>query len=110
MRTFFEENPDISGLIAFSDLLAFEAICVLEEMGRHVPDSLSIVGFDNICSDFPLSPPLCSVSVSKKTIATTAAKLIWDRIEGNALPISHIILPTKLIERKTVSIKEGVTS
>lgn len=103
MRTFLEDHPNVTALIAFSDLLAFEAVCVLEEMGRSVPRDLSIVGFDNICTDFPLSPPLSSISVSKKAMATVSAELLWERIEGNAPTDSRIILPTKLIGRKTVS-------
>ncbi len=102
MRTFFKSTPNITALVAFSDLLAFEAVCVLEEMGLHVPSDLSIVGFDNICSDFPLSPPLSSISVSKKAMATASAEILWERIEGR-VPLEHtVVLPTKLIQRKTV--------
>lgn len=107
MRTFLENHPDVSALVAFSDLLAFEAVCVLEEMGKRIPEDISIVGFDNICTDFPLSPPLSSISVSKKAMATVSAELLWDRIEGKLPPETQIVLPTKLIKRKTVShIKE----
>lgn len=107
MRAFLENHPDLTALITFSDLLAFEAICVLEEMGKRVPDHISIVGFDNICTDFPLSPPLSSVSVSKKAMATASAELLWERIEGRTPAEHQIVLPTKLIQRKTVlSVKE----
>ena len=107
MRAFLEDHPSVTALIAFSDLLAFEAVCVLEDMGKQVPRDLSIVGFDNICTDFPLSPPLSSVSVSKKAMATVSAELLWERIEGRTPAEAQIVLPTKLIARKTVSnIKE----
>lgn len=102
MRSFFEKNPQITALIAFSDLLAYEAICVLEEMGKTVPRDLSVIGFDNVCSDFSFSPPLSSVSVSKKTMAAAAAELLWSKIEGTSAGKQHVVLPTKLIERKTV--------
>ena len=102
MRAFFESHPCVTGLIAFSDLLAFEAISVLEEMGKTVPNDISVVGFDNICSDFSFSPALSSVSVSKKTMATGAAELLWARIEGETVAEHRILLPTKLVERKTV--------
>lgn len=104
MRSFFEAHPNVTGLIAFSDLLAFEAISVLEEMGKTVPHDISVVGFDNICSDFSFSPALSSVSVSKKTMAMGAAELLWARIEGDAVTDPHLLLPTKLVERKTVKI------
>lgn len=102
MRAFFEKNPQITALIAFSDLLAYEAICVLEDMGKTVPRDLSVVGFDNVCSDFSFSPALSSVSVSKKTMAAAAAELLWSKIEGTSAGKQHVVLPTKLIERKTV--------
>ena len=102
IRRFFRQNPNVTALIAFSDLLAFEAISVLEELGRTVPTHLSVVGFDNICSDFSFSPALSSVSVSKKTMAAAAAELLWSKIEGSPPAERQIILPTKLIERRTV--------
>ncbi|MBQ9098426.1 MAG: LacI family DNA-binding transcriptional regulator [Clostridia bacterium] len=102
MRLFFEQHPKVSALITFSDLLAYEAICVLEDMGKRVPADLSVVGFDNICSDFSFPTALSSVSVSKKTMAAASAELLWERIEGRTVEEGHIILPTKLIERKTV--------
>ena len=102
MRAFFEKNPQITALIAFSDLLAYEAICVLEDMGKTVPRDLSVVGFDNVCSDFSFSPALSSVSVSKKTMAAAAAELLWSKIECKDAEENRIVLPTKLIERKTV--------
>ena len=104
IRAFFEAHPDVTGLIAFSDLLAFEAISVLEEMGKTVPGDISVVGFDNICSDFSFSPALSSVSVSKKTMAGGAAELLWARIEGDTPAEHHLLLPTKLVERKTVKV------
>ena len=102
MRQFLQEHPGVTALIAFSDLLAFEAISVLEEMGRTVPQDLSVVGFDNICSDFSFSPALSSVSVSKKTMAAAAAELLWSKIQGNTPCERQIVLPTKLIQRRTV--------
>ncbi|MBE6702639.1 MAG: LacI family transcriptional regulator [Ruminococcaceae bacterium] len=102
MHRFFMAHPEVTGLITFSDLLAYEAIRVLEDMNKSVPNDLSVVGFDNICSDFSFSPALSSVSVSKKTMATAAAELIWSKIEENATQKEQIILPTKLIQRRTV--------
>ena len=74
----------------------------MEEMGKTVPHDLSVIGFDNICSDFSFSPALSSISVSKKTMAAAAAELLWSKIECKDAEENRIVLPTKLIERKTV--------
>ena len=102
IRDFFAITPHVTGLVAFSDLLAYEAISVLEEFGRRVPEDISVVGFDNICSDYAFPHPLTSVSVRKKTMAHAAAELLFSKMEGEKEEETHIILPTKLLERTTV--------
>lgn len=103
IRSFFSKTQHVTGLIAFSDLLAFESVAVLEELGYRVPTDVSVIGFDNICSDYALPPPLTSVSVRKKTMAHAAAELLFSKIEGENEEETHIILPAKLIERATVA-------
>ncbi len=102
IRDFFAITPHVTGLVAFSDLLAYEAISVLEELGCRVPEDISVVGFDNICSDYAFPHPLTSVSVRKKTMAHAAAELLFSKMEGEKEEETHIILPTKLLERTTV--------
>ena len=75
---------------------------MLEELGCHVPEDISVVGFDNICSDYAFPHPLTSVSVRKKTMAHAAAELLFSKMERENEEETHIILPTKLMERTTV--------
>lgn len=103
IRDFFATTPHVTGLIAFSDLLAYEAIAVLEELGYRVPEDISVVGFDNICSDYAFPHPLTSVSVRKKTMAHAAAELLFSKMESGNEEETHIILPTKLVERSTTA-------
>ena len=103
IRDFFAKTQHVTGVIAFSDLLAYEAITVLNELGCRVPEDISVIGFDNICSDYALTPPLTSVSVRKKTMAHAAAELLFSKIEGENEEETHIILPTKLAERATTA-------
>jgi len=108
IRAFLLANPDVSAILAFNDMLAYSIIRAANEIGRPVPESLSVIGFDHIASDYPLPLELTSVSVAKKHIARSASELLYDRIQGTAsAEKQHLVLPTKLeIGETTAKLKE----
>ena len=40
--------PDVDGILAASDMVAFSVYKVLYEMGKRVPEDVKIIGFDGI--------------------------------------------------------------
>ena len=105
IRSFFASRPDCSAVLAFNDILAYSIIREAIAVGRRVPEDLSVMGFDNICSDYPLPIGLSSVSVSKKNIARIASELLYSRITGKEQnpEKQHIIVPTRLFLRETTA-------
>ncbi len=107
IRAFLLENPSVSAILAFNDMLAYSIIREANELGRPVPGALSVVGFDNIASDYPLPLELTSVSVAKKHIARSASELLYARIQGTApAEKQHLVLPTQLSIGKTTAKKQ----
>ena len=105
IRAFLAAHPECTAVLAFNDILAYAIIREAFAMGRRVPEDLSVVGFDNICSDYPLPIGLTSVSVAKKHIARTASELLYARITEKETTAAkrHIVLPTRLFLRETVA-------
>jgi LacI family transcriptional regulator len=104
MRTFFDKNPDCTAVVAFNDIIAFQTINFLNKIGKRVPEDVSVVGFDNISSDFVLPSPLTSVSVSKKEMATVSARLLIDALATNSpLAPQHVILSSQLLVRDSTA-------
>ena len=104
MKTFFDKNPDCTAVVAFNDIIAFQTINFLKKIGKRVPDDISVVGFDNISSDFSLPFPLTSVSVSKKEMATVSARLLADALtKGSPLAPQHIILSSQILVRDSTA-------
>ena len=105
IRSFLSKHPECTAVLAFNDILAYSIIREALAMGRRVPEELSVVGFDNICSDYPLPIGLTSVSVGKKHMARIASELLYDRITGRQQDPAkqHIVLPTRLFLRETTA-------
>lgn len=108
------ENLNFTGILAFSDLVAFETICVLQEMGIQIPGDISIVGFDNIQSNFKLPFLLTSIDTPKTEIAYSALSILTKNIDHNSrgkadgnlentaeFQYSNIVIPNRLIERES---------
>ncbi len=104
MDKFFTDFPECTAVVAFNDLIALQAIRFLEKRGYRVPHDVSVVGFDNISSDFTLPSALTSISLSKKEMASVAAKLLLDIISSKpAAATQHITLSCHLLVRDSTA-------
>ena len=56
-------------IFAYNDILAFQAMTLLEKKGYRIPEELAIVGFDDVVSHVGYLPPITSISVPFDTLA-----------------------------------------
>ena len=105
IHRFLTEHPDCTAVLAFSDILAFAVIRELLATGKSVPGDVSVMGFDNICSDYTFPIPLSSVSVSKKNMAQTACEILFELMHStqSTQAPKEIVLPTQLFLRQTTA-------
>lgn len=75
-------RPD--GIFALNDLLAMGVISQLREMRVRVPESVRVVGFDNIDEARYTIPSLTSIDPGRAQIAELAVKSIIEQAEGRA--------------------------
>ncbi len=102
---FFAQNRSCTAVLSFNDIMAYQIISELVRLNICVPQDVSVIGFDNICSEYSFPVMLSSVSISKKKMAHIASELLTKKMmfEGSTddMPKEHIILPTKLYLRDT---------
>lgn len=93
-----------SAIFAFSDLLAWEAWSYLEQIGKHVPEDCSLVGFDYIQSRIPLPIQLCTISSHKFKMSVAAVDLLIERMKkkNEASEGKAVVIATELIQGNTV--------
>lgn len=89
----------ITGIVAASDLMALGAIRAAHEMGFHVPDDVSVVGFD----DTPLmaftDPPLTTVRQPVLPMSEAAVRALLEQIEGHRGPCHEYVFRPELVVR-----------
>ncbi len=103
MKTKIANNMLPTAFAVLADFLAIGLIKALKELNFHVPENISVIGFNNesIC-EFS-DPPLTTVKQPKKLMGSTAVNLLLDIIEGKEVVNKNIFLPTEIIVRKTVA-------
>ncbi len=104
MPELLEKHSDCSAIICFSDIIAMQVCYFLKQMGKNIPEDVSIIGFDNIASKcyFPLM--ITSVTSSKTKMSNKAVEVLFEELnEANPSP-KQLVLPTKIVERDTTAI------
>lgn len=93
------EHPDLTALVCLNDRMAMGAIQYAHELGRAVPQDLTVVGYDDIPMAAAFSPPLTTIDQQAPKLGRAAAVMLFDVLNGR-LP-TPITLPTQLIVRQS---------
>jgi DNA-binding LacI/PurR family transcriptional regulator len=98
-RRLLDAHPDIDAVFAASDLLAIGAIRALGELGRTVPEAVSVAGFDDTLLGATYVPALTSVHQDFVEAGVLLARKVRALIDGEAA-VSEM-LPARLVVRAT---------
>lgn len=79
---------DIDGICAFSDLIAWEAACFLEEQGLRVPEDIQLTGFDDVSSYLRIPYKLTSVAADLEQEARETVRVLRTRIQSPNHPVT----------------------
>ncbi|SFQ31182.1 LacI family DNA-binding transcriptional regulator [Variovorax sp. 770b2] len=96
------EHPP-SAVFVCNDLMAIGALRAAHESGVHVPDELSIVGFDDIELSAYTSPPLTTVAQPKERIGALAVDMLLERVGGKRRDARKVVLQPELRVRASTA-------
>jgi DNA-binding LacI/PurR family transcriptional regulator len=99
MRMLLSRRPGIDAVFAASDLMAAGAMRVLKERGRRIPSDVAVVGFEDSVVARQTEPPLTTVYQPVEEMGREMAKLLLDRIRGDADERTYVLLDTHLVRR-----------
>ncbi len=95
ISNYFQTSPKRpTAIFAMNDNMALLALKAASVAGLHVPDDVSIIGFDDMDMMSHLSTPLTTVAQDSFAIGKRAAELLIERIEGRygGAPRSELML------------------
>jgi DNA-binding LacI/PurR family transcriptional regulator len=101
MRNFLTSPRRPTAVIASNDLTAIGALGVIHEMGLRVPEDISLIGFDDIAFAHLTNPPLTTILLSRRQLATTALAALDALIQGNRQSLTDLTIPTHLVMRNS---------
>lgn len=96
------ERADLTGLVCFNALSAIGAMKAVGQMGRRIPDDVSVVAIHDLPFADVLSTPLTTVAMPLYDMGARAIELVC----GEALAIGSSVIdthPPKLISRESVA-------
>lgn len=88
-----------TAIFAANDLSAIGAMEVIYERGLHVPEDISLVGFDDIPQASLVYPKLTTVRQPLIQIGKLAVRLLLEKIEDPAREARRVTLATELVIR-----------
>ncbi|MGN0313120.1 MAG: LacI family DNA-binding transcriptional regulator [Lachnospiraceae bacterium] len=95
------KNPSITALFAISDVIALGAMRAISDLGKRIPEDVSLVGYDGISLASYSLPRLTTIRQDTGTMAKRCVDLILTGIHYPQ-PAVHITVPFSLVERESV--------
>ena len=102
-RALLSEGQTFTALFAFNDVSAIGAIKALREAGLHVPQDVSVVGFDDVQSAAFQNPALTTVRQPLRRMGMLAAQTVLEQIGTSELTVhaQQIIVEPELVVRES---------
>jgi DNA-binding LacI/PurR family transcriptional regulator len=99
LRRAWSDGLRPTGVLVMSDAMAIGVMRAAREFGLHVPEDLSVVGFDDIDMSQHTNPPLTTVHQPIRRKGESAVRLLLTVVERRDLRPKQLRLETRLIVR-----------
>lgn len=101
-RRLLERCPELTAIFAVSDVMAMGTIRALRDLGKRIPEDVSVAGFDGVTMSDYTVPRLTTVRQNTQHMAERGVDVLLRNIERSSKPF-HEIVPFQLIEGESVA-------
>ena len=102
-RRLLARQPGLTAIFALSDVMALGAIRALRDLGKRVPEDISVVGYDGIVIGQYSLPRLTTVQQDTQRLAERGVEaLLRGIVLGGSRPV-HELVPFRLIQGESVA-------
>ncbi len=97
-----------TAVFCYNDRMAIGLMVEARKRGVHIPDDLSVVGFDDIEASWYVNPPLTTVHQPRFEMGQQAMQMLLDLLAGQE--VDDVILSCDLVVRESTAPPRGETA
>ena len=101
-KVFLQKHPEVTAFFCASDMMALGVMKAAKELGKKLPNDLSIIGFDDIPLSEYTTPRLTTVSQNMFEMGKKAAELLIELINDEKKNGKHVYLNHKIVARDSI--------
>lgn len=101
-KRLLERCPELTAIFAMSDVMAIGTIRALKDLGKRVPEDISVVGYDGISIARYSIPRLTTICQDTRRLAEQGVDVLLRNIEQGSSPF-HGVVPFRLVDGESVA-------
>lgn len=105
-----KENPQITALFCVNDDVASAAIRAAHDLGKNVPEDISIIGYDDTYIAAGSHPALTTMHVDTIALGRAAVHLLSLRVENPDSARMTLTIHSNLVERDSVGLCKSLSA
>jgi DNA-binding LacI/PurR family transcriptional regulator len=98
-----QSELDFTAVFCANDLSAMGFMRAAQDSGLSIPQDVSVIGFDDVASAAFLSPPLTTIRIETKELASLSVRRLIERARTPDLIPIRVLLSCNLVERRSVA-------
>jgi DNA-binding LacI/PurR family transcriptional regulator len=95
------DDPSVTAVFVANDQMALGLLRALHERDRRIPESISVVGFDDIPEAQYFTPPLTTVRQDFGEMGRSALRLLLDTMQGAGTAAARLTVAPELVVRRS---------
>lgn len=100
-KQLLKQNPNTTAIFALSDMVAMGAIRALNDLGKNVPNDVSVLGYDGIEFTKYMNPRLTTISQDIDLLVKKGVEDLLQRLDHEQQPV-HELIPFKMLDGDSV--------
>ena len=101
-KTFFSTHPEATAAFCMSDIVAAGAMRALADLGKRIPEDVSVFGFDGIDLSNYMIPRLSTVIQPAQLLAEETVNAMEALLDGRN-DVGHTLVDAELVIRESIS-------
>lgn len=97
----FDKGLDFDAVFCYNDMFAFGAIRALRDLGKRVPEDVSVVGYDDVTFASYYCPALTTVRIDRFGLGFNGFKMLLEKMRNRRKKTKHLVLDVELIVRES---------